>query len=87
MTVLCAERALLATARNRRFLELGVIRAAVRTTIVFLFAGVMGLRVFPVAFALSEFTYLISVLLQFRVERSSTRQLQRPVAVAESVPR
>lgn len=81
MTVLCAERALLATARNRRFLELGVIRASVRTAIVFLFAGAMGLHVFPLAFALSEFTYLISVLLQFRVERPTVR-----IVEASSVP-
>jgi peptidoglycan biosynthesis protein MviN/MurJ (putative lipid II flippase) len=87
MTVLCAERAMLATARNRRFLELGVIRTSVRIGVVFLFAGTMGLRVFPLAFALSEFTYLISVLLQFRVQRPVSRMVEAPGVPAESMPR
>jgi len=86
MTVLCAERALLATARNRRFLELGVIRASVRTAIVFLFAAAMGLHVFPLAFALSELVYLISVLLQFRAEQPAPRMVEASVVPAESLP-
>jgi putative peptidoglycan lipid II flippase len=87
MIVLCAERALLATARNRRFLELGIIRAFVRTAIVFLFAGSVGLRVFPLAFALSEITYLASVLLQFRVNRHASRKAEAPGVATGSVSR
>jgi peptidoglycan biosynthesis protein MviN/MurJ (putative lipid II flippase) len=85
MIVLCAERALLATARNRRLLELGIVRASVRIAIVFLFAGSVGLRVFPLAFALSEITYLASVLLQFRVERHASREAEAQGAATGSV--
>lgn len=62
MIVLCAERALLATARNRRFLQLGVIRAASRIAIVAIFAGSLGMLTFPVAYAFSEALYLTLVL-------------------------
>jgi putative peptidoglycan lipid II flippase len=66
MIVLCAERALVATAQNRRFLQLGVVRAVIRTTIVFALAGREGVFVFPLAFAISELAYLTLVLRQFR---------------------
>jgi putative peptidoglycan lipid II flippase len=69
MIALCAERALLATARNRRFFELGVIRAVTRVVIVLLLTERFGLYVFPLAYAISEGAYLIVVMLQFRVPR------------------
>lgn len=62
MIVLCAERALLATARNRRFLQLGIIRAGSRIAVVALFARSMGLLTFPLAYAVSEALYLAFVL-------------------------
>lgn len=66
MVALCAERALLATARNRRFFELGVIRAVTRVAVVLLLAERFGLYVFPLAYAMSEGAYLIAIMAQFR---------------------
>jgi peptidoglycan biosynthesis protein MviN/MurJ (putative lipid II flippase) len=62
MTVLCAERALLATARNRRFLELGMVRAVSRIALVATLAGTLGIVTFPIAYASSEMLYLTLVL-------------------------
>jgi putative peptidoglycan lipid II flippase len=62
MIVLCAERALLATARNRRFLQLGMVRAASRLAVVAIVAGTLGILTFPAAYAVSEGLYLTLVL-------------------------
>ena len=66
MVALCAERALLATARNRRFFELGVIRAVTRVAVVLLLTERFGLYVFPLAYAISEGVYLLALIAQFR---------------------
>ena len=70
MVVLCAERALLATTRNRRFLQLGVVRALTRLASIFLLAASFGVLVFPFAYAISELTYLTLVMMHFRSARS-----------------
>jgi peptidoglycan biosynthesis protein MviN/MurJ (putative lipid II flippase) len=73
MVVLCAERALLATAQNRRFLQLGVVRVVSRVGCVALFAGTLGVITFPLAYAVSEIIYLGLVV--------ATMYLPAPVAV------
>ena len=62
MIVLCAERALLATARNRQLLEFGSVRALTRLGIVFLAVTTLALTTFPIAYGISEIVYLSLIL-------------------------
>lgn len=66
MVALCGERALLATARNLKFLQFGIIRATARLAAVAALAGTLGMMTFPAAFALSEGLYLTVVLATLR---------------------
>ena len=71
MCALVTERAYLATQRNTLLATLSLARAGVRLLGIALLLGSAGIRAFPIAYALSEWTYLL-VLWSFLPRRPDT---------------
>jgi putative peptidoglycan lipid II flippase len=66
------ERRYIALTRNRTLAALSVGRAALRLATVWLLLQPKGLLAFPIGFAVSEWTYLLILVLLMREERQGT---------------
>jgi hypothetical protein len=66
------ERRYLALTRNRTLAALSVGRATLRLLTVWLLLQSKGLLAFPIGFAVSEWTYLLILVLLMREERQGT---------------
>jgi peptidoglycan biosynthesis protein MviN/MurJ (putative lipid II flippase) len=68
MNALCIERLLLARAQNRLFARLATLRATTRIVTVLLLLDSLGVLALPTAFIISEFIYLIALVVASRLE-------------------